>query len=64
MNADRVATTNCGGVDRNLITLSTTHAGHSNDTLALPAGYLSVLQNSHEVWVQKTVCCDSGDSAA
>jgi len=27
-------------------------------------GYPRVLQNSHEVWMQKTVCCDSGDSAA
>jgi len=149
---------NCGVVDQNSITLSSTHAGHSNEALALPAGYLitparrrhllqserigvrsgkrvlglaaykaagrcnrvahhllvdrswdppstqvvldilimaleiaalrdeigsltlvvsdralltrlaghgylSVLQNSHEVWVQKTVYCDSGNSA-
>jgi len=26
-------------------------------------GYRSVFQNSHEVWVQKTVCDESGDSA-
>src|SRR6266849_4324765 len=35
-----VATMNCGVVDQNSITLSSTHAGHSNEALALPAGYL------------------------
>src|SRR5260370_570688 len=39
VNVDRVATMNGGVVDQNSITLSSTHAGHSNDVL-VPAGYL------------------------
>ncbi len=40
MNANRVATMNCGVVDSNSISLSSTHAGHSNHALGLPGGYL------------------------